>query len=442
MTGVAASAPAASVPLSKLKISILSYGFRGLLKDGAMNMFGYLESCKYRYGLDAADIWSSFLTSTDEPYLRKIREALDEREIVLADLCTDGTYIWDNKPEVREKNYRNALRHLKAAEILGARFMRLDSGGVDPTWTDEQFDHIVNRYKEYAKWAHERGFKVGAENHWGAEKVWANLQTLYRAVDHPAFGLSIHVNASWAGTQEEKDAADRAVAPWVSHTHLDFGLTTGLAAARRETRQSLERRLQRLLQRRTPLRKGRIRRGCHPVGQGAERSGAFPYRAKPVPEAARLRGRGGRGVPLFQGLKREGRLFAGEPLYATSILCFPQPPEFGEVRRGLLGAAQVPQRPRQQIVNRFLLRRQDHCPFEQRQSGAQVSVPGSGSAPARTWDRRSPRATPGNGAVTAGRAPRWHCSGRGERPTGRWIRHLVALRRSPFPETRSPGDRR
>lgn len=227
MTGVAASAPAASVPLSKLKISILSYGFRGLLKDGTMDVFGYLESCKYRYGLDAADIWSSFLTSTDEPYLKKIREALDEREIVLADLCTDGTYIWDNKPEVREKNYRNALRHLKAAEILGARFMRLDSGGVDPTWTDEQFDHIVNRYKEYAKWAHERGFKVGAENHWGAEKVWANLQTLYRAVDHPAFGLSIHVNASWAGTQEEKDAADRAVAPWVSHTHLDFGLTTG-----------------------------------------------------------------------------------------------------------------------------------------------------------------------------------------------------------------------
>ena len=226
MTGVAASAPAASVPLSKLKISILSYGFRGLLKDGTMDVFGYLESCKYRYGLDAADIWSSFMTSTNKAYLKKIREALDEREIVLADLCTDGTYIWDNKPEVREKNYRNALRHLKAAEILGARFMRLDSGGVDPTWTDEQFDDIVNRYKEYAKWAHEHGFKVGAENHWGAEKVWANLQTLYRAGSSRLRPFDPRKRILGRDTGSGR-AEDRAVAPWVSHTHLDFGLTTG-----------------------------------------------------------------------------------------------------------------------------------------------------------------------------------------------------------------------
>jgi sugar phosphate isomerase/epimerase len=229
MAAVTPVAPSAGQPTppSKLRLSILSYSFRGLLKDGKMDVFGYLESCKYRYGLDAADIWSSFLASTDEPYLKKVREALDEREMVLADLCTDGTSIWDDKPEVRERNYQNALRHLKAAEILGARFMRLDSGGVNPAWTDEQFDHIVKRYKEYAQYAHDHGFKVGAENHWGAEKVWANIQKLYRAVDHPAFGLSIHVNASWAGTQEEKDKADLEVAPWVSHTHLDFGLTTG-----------------------------------------------------------------------------------------------------------------------------------------------------------------------------------------------------------------------
>ncbi len=229
MAAVTPGAPSAGQPTppSKLRLSILSYSFRGLLKDGKMGVFGYLESCKYRYGLDAADIWSSILSSTEESYLKKIREALDEREMVLADLCTDGTYIWDDKPEVREKNYQNALRHLKAAEILGARFMRLDSGGVNPAWTGEQFDDIVKRYKEYAQYAHNHGFKVGAENHWGAEKVWVNLQKLYRAVDHPAFGLSIHVNASWAGTQEEKDKADLEVAPWVSHTHLDFGLTTG-----------------------------------------------------------------------------------------------------------------------------------------------------------------------------------------------------------------------
>lgn len=228
--GGANIAATASTPVrasSKLRVSILSYSFRGLLKEGRMDVFGYLESCKYRYGLDAADIWNSFLPRLEEAELKKIRQALDEREMVLADLCTDNTYIWHDSPEVREKNHQSALAHLKAAEILGARFMRLDAGSTASTWTDEQFDLIVKRYKEYAQWAHDHGFKVGAENHWGPEKVWANLRKLYRAVNHPGFGLSIHVNGSWAGTQEEKDLADREVAPWASHTHLDFNLTTG-----------------------------------------------------------------------------------------------------------------------------------------------------------------------------------------------------------------------
>jgi sugar phosphate isomerase/epimerase len=198
-----------------------------LLAEGKMDVFGYLETCKYRYHLDAADIWNGFLTSMEEGYLKKVREALDERELVLADLCADNVHIWEDDPATREKNRQYALANLKAAEVLGARFMRVDAGGRNPTWSNEQFDHIVSRYKEYAQWAHDHGFKVGAENHWGAEKVWSNLQKLYRAVDHPGFGLSIHVNGSWAGTQEEKDLADREVAPWVSHTHLDFGLTTG-----------------------------------------------------------------------------------------------------------------------------------------------------------------------------------------------------------------------
>jgi sugar phosphate isomerase/epimerase len=224
--GTATAASTAPNP-AKMRVSVLSYAFHGLLKEGRMDTFGYLETCKYRYGLDAADIWNAFLTSTEESYIRKIRQALDEREMVLADLCTDNTYVWHDKPEVREKNYQNALAHLKAAEILGARFMRLDSGATAATWTDEQFDHIVKRYKEYAQFAHDHGFKVGAENHWGPEKSWANLKKLYQAVDHPGFGLSIHIYDSWAGTPEEKDAADREVAPWVSHTHLDFKLSTG-----------------------------------------------------------------------------------------------------------------------------------------------------------------------------------------------------------------------
>jgi sugar phosphate isomerase/epimerase len=228
LSGGSAPAQAASKSAGRMpmRLSILSYSFRGLLGEGKMDVFGYLETCKYRYGLNAADIWNGFLTSMDEGYLKKVRDALDEREMVLADLCADNVHIWEDDPAVREKNYKYALANLRAAEILGARFMRVDAGGRNPTWSNEQFDHIVARYKEYAQWAYDHGFKVGAENHWGTEGIWANLQKLYRAVDHPAFGISCHISG-WQGTQAEKDEADRQVAPWVCHTHFPWNITEG-----------------------------------------------------------------------------------------------------------------------------------------------------------------------------------------------------------------------
>lgn len=223
---VSAQAAGKSTGRVPMRLSVLSYSFRGLLGEGKMDVFGYLETCRYRYGLNAADIWNGFLTSMDEGYLKKVRDALDEREMVLADLCADNVHIWEDDPATREKNYKYALANLKAAETLGARFMRVDAGGRNPTWSNEQFDHIVARYKEYAQWAHDHGFKVGAENHWGTEGIWANLQKLYRAVDHPGFGISCHIGG-WQGTDAEKDEADRLVAPWVCHTHFPWNITEG-----------------------------------------------------------------------------------------------------------------------------------------------------------------------------------------------------------------------
>lgn len=222
----ALSANAAAKARASMKLSVLSYSFRGLLGEGKMDVFGYLESCRYRYGLSAADIWTGFLTSTDDAYLKKVRGALRERELELADLCADNCHIWEDNPDARKKNRENALAYLKAASLLGARFMRLDAGGRNPAWNSEQFDHIVKQYKEYAQWAYDHGFKMGAENHWGTEGIWANLKQLYLAVDHPGFGLSCHIGG-WQGTPAEQAEADRLVAPWVCHTHFAWNITEG-----------------------------------------------------------------------------------------------------------------------------------------------------------------------------------------------------------------------
>ncbi len=199
-----------------MKITIASFSFHGLLQRGMIDVFGYLETVKYRYHLDAADIWNGMIASYDDDYLYKVREALDERQLVLANLCVDGAHVWEPDPEQREANYRRALDNLRAAEILGAKTVRIDMGGRDLEMTDEQFDYTVRRYREYAERAYDNGYKIGPENHWGCSRVPDNIIRLVEAVDHPAFGILLHFE-NW---DVEKDVGDAKVAQYAFHTHM------------------------------------------------------------------------------------------------------------------------------------------------------------------------------------------------------------------------------
>lgn len=199
-----------------MKIAVASYSFHGLLHAGKMDIFGYLESCRYRYQLQSADIWNGFFPTIEPDFLSKVKEGLVERDLELANLCVDGPHIWEDDPAQREAHYQNALAYLRAAEYLGARTIRIDAGGKGDTFTGEQFDLIVRRYKEYAQIAYDYGFKVGPENHWGPEFVPANMRRICEAVDHPGFGVLLH----FRGT-----SGDAEIAPWAMHTHIMWDIS-------------------------------------------------------------------------------------------------------------------------------------------------------------------------------------------------------------------------
>ena len=202
-----------------MNISVISYAFHQMAAQGTMDIFGYLETCKYRYNLSTADIWNGMLDSVEEDYLLKVKDALEERELRLVNLAVDGAHLWEDDPEVREQNYRNALAHLEAGELLGAKTVRIDAGGGhdDLTFSNEQLDYIVARYREFAERADKNGYRIGPENHWGPEDVPANLVRICEAVDHPAFGVLLHLER-WKGDDAER--GDELIAPWVMHTHL------------------------------------------------------------------------------------------------------------------------------------------------------------------------------------------------------------------------------
>lgn len=188
-----------------------------------MNIFGYLESCKYRYGLDAADVWNGLLGSDPDVYLKleflkKVRAAMDDRELACVNYHADGCHPWEDDPAWRKRAHDLALRHIEAAALLGAKTFRIDTGGRGATWTDEEFDHISSCYKEYCRLGGQHGMKVGPENHWGGDHHAHNVLRLAKAVDHPAFGVLMHIGRYGDASPAE---GDRLLAPLAMHTHMD-----------------------------------------------------------------------------------------------------------------------------------------------------------------------------------------------------------------------------
>ena len=111
-----------------------------------------------------------------------------------------------------------AWRHIRAAEILGARTIRIDTGGRDREWTNEQFDAIAAAFEAFSARAGELGVKIGPETHWGATNYPDNMLKLHAAVGSPHYGILLHMGKD---TWTSPDEYDRALAPIAVHTHVD-----------------------------------------------------------------------------------------------------------------------------------------------------------------------------------------------------------------------------
>jgi sugar phosphate isomerase/epimerase len=205
-----------------MKVSIASYSFHGLIGAGMMDIFGYLETVKYRYNLDAADIWAGTIGTLDPDRITQVKQALTERELVLANYHVDGVHVWEDDPDKREANYRGALAHLQAAAFLGAQTVRIDLGGSGDDLTDEQIAFAGDRYREYAEFGAAHGFTVGPETHWGPSLNPQVQKRVYEAVNHPAYGVLLHISHFIDGHEDEGDCL---VAPWANHTHVDARVT-------------------------------------------------------------------------------------------------------------------------------------------------------------------------------------------------------------------------
>ena len=202
--------------MNRFPISIASYSFHGMLEEGRIDIFGYLEMLHSRYRVANADIWSGFLPTLEEGFLKKVREEMGRRDIALANLCVDGPHLWMDDVDERERHHALALRYIQAATLLGARTIRIDAGILEDEMPDEAFEYVVRTYREYAGICHNEGIRIGTENHWGASRIPANLRRIRDAVNHPGYGHLLHFQNF---ARDMEDGYD-AVIPIAMHSHI------------------------------------------------------------------------------------------------------------------------------------------------------------------------------------------------------------------------------
>lgn len=234
-----------------MRASIISFSFMPMMQAGLVDIFGYLETCKYRFGLCGADIWNMMLyprsapggdaaaafqrmlnEPPDDAIALQVKQALAEREMELACFACDMCHVWVDDAEQRALLNKNAEAHIALGEKMGARVIRIDAGssrgisfGGPPqemAFTSEQFDHIVATYKRWAQRAYDNGYMIGPENHWGPEDVPSEMVRLCEAVDSPAFGVLLHLGR-WRG--DDAARGDEMVAKWAMHAHVTPALS-------------------------------------------------------------------------------------------------------------------------------------------------------------------------------------------------------------------------
>jgi len=210
----------------KKDIAIMSYSFHGLHNCKAIDIFGYLESMKYRYNLTTADIWNGLLDDWyDDDYIDMVAKQIKERELTVVNFCCDEAHVWDNNIEKRKKNEKRARRFINIAEKIGAKSIRIDMGVRESNLSDEQKEYLVEKYTEYCELAKKFGARLGPENHWGASRNFPEFKSFVELMMSKMdnFGILLHLSG-WNDTEDVdiKNNHDLDMVKYAMHMHIDY----------------------------------------------------------------------------------------------------------------------------------------------------------------------------------------------------------------------------
>jgi sugar phosphate isomerase/epimerase len=222
-----------------MKLCCLTLSYRRTFQAGKMDIWSFIEECR-RLDLDGVDLHHDALTSTEEPYLRKVKRAFLDRGLAMAcfSISTNFGVPADRQAEEIEKG----KKWLRVAQYLGAPVARFFAGSPqNEADRDAAFQRSVNCLRAISNYGESLGVVSALQNHnHGAlARTGADVLRYIKEVNHPNFSHVLDTGqyagspgASGAVPPELRNAdfyqSIEQTAPVATHVRCKlYGLETG-----------------------------------------------------------------------------------------------------------------------------------------------------------------------------------------------------------------------
>lgn len=168
-------------------------------------------------GLDGAEIVvqdnyrSGIPTSCPQEMLEELKSLAEKLGITIIALTPYNSRFNDLDPSVRKAEESDVIRVIKAAEYLGAKYIRIYGGNYAAGDTDpdgKKWAALVNSMRQLGDIAEKHGVRLVIENHFNTMTVSAKQSiALSREINHPSVGILYdQANLTFTGQEDYKTA--------------------------------------------------------------------------------------------------------------------------------------------------------------------------------------------------------------------------------------------
>ncbi len=190
-----------------MEIAISSLSFRRSLERD-LDLVEFINLANGRYGVNSVELSSTHFKSHLPVYLDSITKTLKEKDMDILSVLCEGARIYDPEPEETEKNTNVVRRWMRVSQKVGARAMRVHSGGEiveerlkelarihaalgagqeddEDTSRQKTIAGIINGFRRVSFTAQTFDMLLLLENHDGPYGTAETITSIIREINHP-----------------------------------------------------------------------------------------------------------------------------------------------------------------------------------------------------------------------------------------------------------------